>query len=66
MAQAVYGSAEREYYYNIKDDLLGTTQSNKWWSTLKFALFGIDKTGPALLKPERNLLCPKLVFKNLD
>ena len=30
-------------------------QSNKWWSTLKSALFGTDMTGLALLKPDGSL-----------
>ena len=55
IAQAVYASAEKEYNDSIKDDLLGTMQSNKWWSTLKSALFGIDTTVPALLKPDGSL-----------
>ena len=55
VAQRVYASAEKEYNDNIKDDLLGTSQPNKWWSTLKSALFGIDTTVPALLKPDGSL-----------
>ena len=55
VARRVYASAEKEYNDNIKDDLLGTSQPNKWWSTLKSALFGIDTTVPALLKPDGSL-----------
>ena len=55
MPQAVYGSAEREYKDSLKDNLLGTTQSNKWWSTLKAALFDVNMTIPALLKPDGSL-----------
>ena len=29
--------------------------SNKWWSTLNSALFSIDMTVPALLKPDESL-----------
>ena len=36
----------------LKDSLLGDTQSSKWWSTLMSALFGVDMTIPALLKPD--------------
>ena len=53
----------------LKDSLLGATQSNKWWSTLKSALFGIDMTIPALLKPDGSLTHdPKekaTLFKNV-
>ena len=55
VAQAVYASAEKEYNDSLKDNLLGATQSNKWWSTLKSALFGVDMTIPALLKPDGSL-----------
>ena len=56
----VYAVAEREYSTGIKDTLLGATQSHKWWSTLKAALFGVDDGMPPLLKPDGSLThCPK-------
>ena len=51
----VVASAEKEYNDSLEDNLLGATQSNKWWSTLKSALFGVDMTIPALLKPDGSL-----------
>ena len=39
---------------------MGTTNSHKWWSTLKTALFGVDVTVPPLLRPDGSLThCPK-------
>ena len=68
-AQEVYAVAEREYNRGIKDTLLGATQSHKWWSTLKSALFGIDDGMPPLLKPDGSLThCPReksLLFANV-
>ena len=55
VAQEIYASAEKEYNDSIKEDLLGTNHSNKWWSTLKSALFGIDVTLPPLIKPDGSL-----------
>ena len=49
VAQAVYASAEKEYNDSLKDSLLSATQSNKWWSTLKSTLFGVDMTIPHYL-----------------
>ena len=54
-ASRVYASAEKEYNDNTRDNLLGTTQANKWWSVLKTALFGNDMTIPPLLKPDGSL-----------
>ena len=59
-AQEVYAVAEMEYNRNIKDTLLGATQSHKWWSTFKSALFGIDDGMPPLLKSDGSLThCPR-------
>ena len=59
-AQEVYGLAEREYNRGIKETLENASQSHKWWSTLKSALFGIDDGIPPLLKPDGSLVhCPK-------
>ena len=60
VAQEVYALAEREYNSGVRETLLGATQSHKWWSTLKSALFGIDDGMPPLLKPDGSLThCPK-------
>ena len=60
VAQEVYAVAEREYNIGIKDTLMGATQTHKWWSTLKSALFGIDDSMPPLLKPDGSLThCPR-------
>ena len=34
----------------MRDTLIGATNSHKWWSTLKTALFGVDVTVPLLLR----------------
>ena len=40
--------------------LIGVTNSHKWWSTLKTALFGVDVAVPPLLRPDGFLAhCPK-------
>ena len=40
--------------------LLEQTNSHKWWSTLKTALFGVDVAVPPILKPDGSLAhCPK-------
>ena len=54
-ASAAYAAAEREYNEGIKNDLMGIIQSNKWWSTFKSALFGIDATVPPLVKPDGSI-----------
>ena len=60
VAQNVYTSAERDYNEGIKDTLLGATNSHKWWSTFKSALFGVDTSIPPLLKPDGTVThCPK-------
>ena len=60
VAQEVYDIAEREYNTVIKDTLLGATQSYKWWSTFKSALFGNGDGMPPLLKPDGTLThCPR-------
>ena len=59
-AQEVYSLAEREYNRGVKETLENATQSHKWWSTLKSALFGIDDGMPPLLKEDGTLTqCPK-------
>ena len=59
-AQAVYVSAERNYNEGIREKLLGVVNPHRWWSTFKSALFGVDQTGPPLLKPDGTLAyCPK-------
>ena len=51
---------EKEYNDGVKDTLIGTTNSHKWWSTLKTALFGVDVAVPPLLRPDGSLAhCPK-------
>ena len=60
VAQEVYALAKREHNSGVRDTLLGATQSHKWWSSLKSALFGIDDGMPPLLKPDGSLThCPK-------
>ena len=50
----------REYNYGVRDTLIGTTNSHKWWSTLKTALFGVDVAVPPLLRHDGSLThCPK-------
>ena len=42
------------------DTLIGTTNSHKWWSTFKTALFGVDMAVPPSLRPDGSLThCPK-------
>ena len=60
VANEVYSCAEREYNSGVKETLENATQSHKWWSTLKSALFGIDDGMPPLFKPDGTLThCPK-------
>ena len=40
---------------SVRDTLIGTTNSDKWWSTLKTALFGVDVAVPPLLRPNGSL-----------
>ena len=59
-AQEIYATADEEYNDGVRDTLMGTTNSHKWWSTLKTALFHVDVAVPSLLKPDGPLtLCPK-------
>ena len=59
-AQETYAAAEKEYNENVRDTLIGTTNSHKWWSTLKTALLGVDVAAPPLLRPNGSLThCPK-------
>ena len=59
-AQETYAAAEKEYNDGVRDTLIGTTNSHKWWSTLKTALFGVDVAVPPLLRPDGSLThCPK-------
>ena len=59
-AQIVYDNAERNFNGNIKEKLLGVSNPHKWWATFKSALFGVDQTGPPLLKRDGTLAyCPK-------
>ena len=59
-AQETYAAAEKEYDGGIRDTLIGTTNSHKWWSTLKTALFGVGVAVPPLLRPDGFLThCPK-------
>ena len=50
-AEETYATAEKEYNDSVRDTLIGTTNSHKWWSTLKTALFGVDVAVPPLLRP---------------
>lgn len=54
-ASEVYEVAEREYNRGVKETLENATQPQKWWGTLKSALFGIDDGMPPLLKPDGSL-----------
>ena len=36
----------------IKETLYGSDQSHKWWTTLKFALSGVDSSVSLLVKPD--------------
>ena len=59
-AQDIYAAAEKEYNDSVWDTLIGTTNSQKWWSTLKTALFSVDVAVPPLLRPIGSLThCPK-------
>ena len=51
VAQETYdAAAEKEYNDGVRGTLIGTTNSHKWWSTLKTALFGVDVAVPPLLR----------------
>ena len=59
-AQETYTTAEEEYNDSIRDTRTGTTNSHKWWSTLKTLLFGVGVTVPPLLILDGSLThCPK-------
>ena len=59
-AQETYAAAEKEYNDGVRDTLIGTTNSHKWWSTLKTALFSVDVAVPPLLRHNGSLThCPK-------
>ena len=59
-AQETCAAAEKEYNDGVRDTLIGTTNSHKWWFTLKTALFGVDVAVPPLLRPDGSLAhCPK-------
>ena len=50
----------RKHNDGVRETLIGTTNSHKWWSTLKTAVFGVDVAVPPLLRPDGSLtLCPK-------
>ena len=59
-AQETYAAAEKDYNDGVRDTLIGTKNSHKWWSTLKTALFGVDVAVSPLLRPDGSLThCPK-------
>ena len=60
-AQETYAAAEKDYNDQLSETpLSGTTDSHKWWSTLKTALFGVDVAVPLLLRPDGSLThCPE-------
>ena len=59
-AQSVYASAEKNYNDGIREKLLGVVNPHSWWTTFKSALFGVDQSGPPLLKPDGTLAyCPR-------
>ena len=59
-AQETYAAAEKEYNDGVRDTLIGITNSHKWRSILKTALFGVDVAVPPLLRPDGSLThCPK-------
>ena len=58
--QETYAAAEKEYNDDVRDTLFGTTNSHKWWSTVKTALFGVDVAVPPILRPDGSIAhCPK-------
>ena len=59
-AQETYAAAEKEYNDSDRDTIIGMTNSHKWQSTLKTALFGVDVAVPPILRPDGSLAhCPK-------
>ena len=59
-AQSVYASAEKNYNDGIREKLLGVVNPHSWWTTFKSALFGVDQSGPPLLKSDGTLAyCPR-------
>ena len=54
-AQETYAAAEKEDNDGVRDTLIGTTNSHKWWSTLKTALIGVDVVVPPILRPDGSL-----------
>ena len=51
---------EKEYNISAKETLGGTTNSHKFWTTLKSALFGNDSSIPPLSKPDGSVTyCPR-------
>ena len=54
-AQETYAATEKVYDDGVRDTLIGTTNSRKWWSTLKTALFGLDVAVLPLLRPDGSL-----------
>ena len=60
LPEKTYAAAEKEYNDGVRDTLIGTTNSHKWWPTLKTDLFGVDVAVPPLLRPDGSLThCPK-------
>ena len=55
IAQETDVAAEKDYNDSVRDTLLGTTNSYKWWSTLRTTLFGVDVAVPPLLRPNGSL-----------
>jgi hypothetical protein len=56
-ANGVYGVAEGQYNAKCKDVLLNATNSHKWWSTLKSAVFGSESSIPPLIREGGGLVC---------
>ena len=48
IAARAYNTAQDEFNSSLQDSLANATQSHKWWSTLKTALFGVDSSLPPL------------------
>ena len=60
LPKKTYAAAEKEYDDGVRDTFIGTTNSHKWWSTLKTVLFREDVAVPPLLRPVGSVThCPK-------
>ena len=56
-ANETYTEAKRQFSDRNRDVLMNVQSPNKWWSTLKSAVFGSSSSLPLLVSEDGGLVC---------